>query len=123
HQAMRHCPAPRTISIAARSESDGQRIILEVADNGPGIPAEIRARIFEAFFTTKAPGQGTGLGLSLCRGIIEEHGGTITVDSEPGRGTTFVITLPVIAAPAATDGPGATEAPAAVAAKTILIVD
>ncbi len=65
------------------------------SDTGPGIPQEIIHKIFDPFFTTKDPGQGTGLGLSVLHSIIEKHGGTITVESEEDKGTTFVITLPV----------------------------
>lgn len=61
---------------------------------GPGIPAENLGRIFDAFFTTKPSETGTGLGLSITRSIIEDHGGTISVDSEVGKGTTFTIDLP-----------------------------
>ena len=68
---------------------------LEFDDDGPGIPREIRSRIFEPFFTTKPVGEGTGLGLSLSHGIVERHGGGIRVESEPGRGATFVIDLPL----------------------------
>ncbi|HEY8153996.1 MAG TPA: ATP-binding protein [Myxococcota bacterium] len=70
-------------------------VTLEFHDSGPGIPPEIQSRIFDPFFTTKPVGVGTGLGLSLSHGIIERHGGRIRVDSEPGRGATFVIDLPL----------------------------
>jgi signal transduction histidine kinase/CheY-like chemotaxis protein len=123
YQAMRHSPQPREISITTRAEPAGQLVHLDITDTGPGIPAEIRAKIFEPFFTTKPAGQGTGLGLSLCRGIVEEHGGAITVDSEPGRGTTFALTLPVVSRPAGTGEPHAPEAPAPVGPKRILVVD
>ena len=123
HQAMRKSPARRQISISTRSEPASQRVHLEITDSGPGIPAEIRTRIFEPFFTTKPAGQGTGLGLSLCRGIIEEHGGAITVVSEPGQGTTFAITLPVVPRPAGAAEPDTAEASVPVGSKAILVVD
>jgi CheY-like chemotaxis protein len=69
------------------------RIVIQ--DNGPGIAKENLPRIFDPFFTTKHVGQGTGLGLSLCYGIIKEHGGNITPVSQPGEGATFIIELPV----------------------------
>jgi len=70
------------------------RVRIEIMDTGPGIPEHVLPHIFEPFFTTKEEGQGTGLGLSLVYGIVENHGGRIKALSEPGRGTTFVIELP-----------------------------
>ena len=69
-------------------------IELVVADTGAGIAPDDLARIFDPFFTTKAA--GTGLGLSLTHGIVKEHGGTIDVESTPGRGTRFVLAFPVL---------------------------
>ena len=69
--------------------------LIEVTDTGPGIPPEIVAKVFEPFFTTKAQGEGTGLGLSTVHGIINQAGGHILIDSEPGKGATFRIFLPV----------------------------
>ena len=68
-------------------------LAIVVEDTGAGIPPEARRRIFEPFFTTKA--RGTGLGLAVARRVIEEHGGTIEVTSQPGQGTTFTIRLPL----------------------------
>jgi len=90
---------------------DGHRVVLEVHDDGPGIPEAIRARIFDPFFTTKPAGIGTGLGLSIVLGIVREHGGQVRVASPPGGGTTFTLEFPaaveesrVLALPAT--GPG-----------------
>jgi signal transduction histidine kinase len=68
---------------------------VSVADNGRGIPAERLERIFEPFYTTKGPGRGTGLGLSLCRQVIEQHNGRISVNSQVGRGSEFIVALPI----------------------------
>jgi signal transduction histidine kinase len=124
HHAVRQRPADaRMISITTWPDGALRQVHIEIADTGPGIPAEIRGRIFEPFFTTKPVGQGTGLGLSLCRGIVDEHGGTITVESEPGRRTTFAITLPVTVQPANADTPSTTATAEPVGTKTILVVD
>ncbi|MCP5267862.1 MAG: PAS domain S-box protein [Zoogloeaceae bacterium] len=85
-----------TITIRSGSEGgDEGTVWLEFSDTGSGMPPEVQARIFEPFFTTKPVGKGTGLGLSLSYGIIQKHNGTLTVSSEPGKGTTFRIVLPV----------------------------
>jgi PAS domain S-box-containing protein len=95
HHAMRETVGPRTLTVSTRFDAASARVRLDVADTGPGIAPEVQARLFEPFFTTKPPGQGTGLGLSLCRGIVEEHGGEIRVESAPGRGAAFQVELPV----------------------------
>ena len=74
--------------------SSGGKIKIAVSDTGTGIPEAIRDRIFDAFFTTKSDVKGVGLGLSVCFGIVGQHGGQISVESEEGAGTTFTITLP-----------------------------
>src|SRR5438552_2166779 len=105
------------------SAREPARISLEVADSGPGIPLEVQGRIFEPFFTTKPQGEGTGLGLSLCRRTLEEHDGTITVESEVGHGATFRLELPVVARPATTVEAAAPASLPPVAGKAILVVD
>ncbi len=76
-------------------DREDSHVLLGVADTGHGMPEEHRSKIFEPFFTTKDFGQGTGLGLTVVKGIIEEHRGTIDVESVVGEGTTFWIRLPV----------------------------
>jgi signal transduction histidine kinase len=71
------------------------KVAVEISDNGHGIPAEVLPKIFDPFFTTKEVGKGTGLGLSICYKIVEGHGGRIDVESKPGAGTRFTVTLPV----------------------------
>ncbi|MDP1727078.1 MAG: ATP-binding protein, partial [Bacteroidota bacterium] len=72
-----------------------QSVCISFRDTGKGMPEEVRAHIFEPFFTTKPVGKGTGLGMSISFGIINTHNGTITVKSEPGTGTEFIISLPI----------------------------
>ncbi|MDX6575710.1 MAG: two-component system, NtrC family, sensor kinase [Blastocatellia bacterium] len=81
------------VRITTRCE--GRTVLVSISDTGPGISPEQLKRIFDPFFTTKAVGEGTGLGLSITHGIIERHGGKIEVESAPGNGTTFIISLPV----------------------------
>jgi two-component system NtrC family sensor kinase len=76
---------------------NGDRIVVEVADTGFGIPSEYLSRIYDPFFTTKAIGQGTGLGLSITYGIVREHEGTLDCDSTVGQGTRFTLSLPIMA--------------------------
>ena len=83
------------LTISAQADNDGIRI--KINDTGCGIEQSEMSRVFDTFFTTKhkkIAGSGTGLGLSLCKKVIDAHGGTITVESQPGKGTTFTITLP-----------------------------
>jgi signal transduction histidine kinase len=81
--------------IDIRTDCDDKHVWIEVQDNGPGIPPEILKKIFDPFFTTKDPGTGTGLGLSVSQNIIQQHNGTLEVNSVVGVGTTFKITLPI----------------------------
>jgi len=87
-------PGPGLITITTRREGD-RHLAVEVADNGNGIPPEILPKIFDPFFTTKDVGKGTGLGLSIVYKIVEQHGGRISVASNPGVGTRFTVVLPL----------------------------
>jgi len=84
-----------TLSLTTRLAPGGDKVVVEIADTGPGIPEDILKHIFEPFFTTKEEGKGTGLGLSMVYGIIEDHGGKITAKSKVGSGTTMIIELPL----------------------------
>jgi signal transduction histidine kinase len=94
-----------TIRIVARKQADEVEII--VADDGPGIPADVIPKIFDPFFTTKDVGEGSGLGLSIVHGIVDRHGGRIMVESKVGEGTTFRIVFPARATAAASAPPPA----------------
>jgi two-component system NtrC family sensor kinase len=83
------------VGVVTRRSDDGEGAILEVTDDGEGIPKEALERIFEPFFTTKDDGKGVGLGLAVVYGIVESHGGRIEVRTAGGRGTTFQVTLPL----------------------------
>ena len=85
---------PKRNRLYVRSYDDGDRVVIEVEDNGPGIPPELMPRIFESFFTTKPPGVGTGLGLPISRDIVTSAGGDLTAESVVGRGALFRVRLP-----------------------------
>jgi signal transduction histidine kinase len=89
---------PRRNRLYVRSYDEGEDIVVEVEDNGPGIPPDVLPRIFESFFTTKPPGVGTGLGLPISRDIVRSAGGELTAESVPGRGALFRVRLPAAAA-------------------------
>jgi two-component system NtrC family sensor kinase len=86
---------PKGGTLGVRTSKEDRHVLIHVQDTGVGIPEEIRDKIFEAFFTTKQKVKGVGLGLSVCYGIIKDHGGEIKVESEEGKGTTFRIRLPI----------------------------
>lgn len=86
-------PRGGTLMISSRLAADGRRVEVRFADTGKGIPPEIRSKLFDPFFTTKST--GTGLGLAMCYGIVEQHQGRIEVESEPGHGAAFTVALPV----------------------------
>ena len=92
--ALQDHALPRRLSLTSRFDATANVIRITVADNGPGIPESVRKRIFEPYFTTKPVGMGTGVGLAVCLGIVEAHGGTLTVESSHGTGTVFTIMLP-----------------------------
>jgi signal transduction histidine kinase len=89
-QAMKE---PGTITLTTRALDFGVEIV--IADTGPGVDAAISEKIFEPFYTTKPEGEGTGLGLYLCRKIMSEHEGSLNFESTPGQGSRFVIRLPL----------------------------
>jgi CheY-like chemotaxis protein len=91
---MKEVHRKRRLTITTRKADS--IVEIKVKDNGHGIKPEIMDRIFDPFFTTRPAGEGTGLGLSLCYGIVTEHNGRIYAESKPGRGATFVVELPIV---------------------------
>ena len=122
HQAMLDRPR-RVLTVGSRHDAAAGRVSFWTSDSGPGIPPSMRHRVFEPFFTTKPVGMGSGLGLSVCRGIVEAHEGTIEVADAPGGGACVTVSLPL-----ATGGPAAPagepeRAPDVIRGKRVLVVD
>ena len=121
-QSMQDQAAPRLLRVSSRFDSTADVVRVAVADNGPGIPAHLRARVFEPYFTTKPTGMGTGVGLAVSLGIVEAHGGTLTVDCPTEGGAVFTIVLPVgtVGATGVDAGPAQKSS---TPQRTILVVD
>ncbi|HWP07059.1 MAG TPA: ATP-binding protein [Polyangiaceae bacterium] len=112
------------LDVRPRGEPPAERYVrLTVEDDGHGMDAATVARIFEPFFTTKQPGDGTGLGLAVVHGIVNDHGGSITVTSQPGRGTTFTVALPVAEGRAALPQPRTGDVPVGRGERILLVDD
>jgi two-component system NtrC family sensor kinase len=94
HQALSQVPGRRVLTVIT-ALTDPSTIRITFTDTGGGIPAEILDKVFDPFFTTREVGLGTGLGLSVAHGIVQEHGGRIWAESPRGKGATFVVELPV----------------------------
>src|ERR1700730_17249383 len=94
-QAMLSANGRGTLVIPTWPDAEQESVILEINDDGPGIPDDLQPKIFDPFFTTKEVGQGTGLGLTVAYAIVHEHGGRIRLESNPGSGASFFVELPV----------------------------
>ena len=121
-QAMLGGPR-RVLTIVSRLDAGAGRVAFSVSDTGPGIPSSIRRRVFEPFYTTKPVGMGSGLGLSVCRGIVEAHEGTIEVDDAPGGGARVTVSLPLAASGGAVPAGEPAALPDLIRGKRVLIVD
>jgi two-component system sensor histidine kinase HupT/HoxJ len=93
HHALAHHTGDRVLTLRVRPRA--QRVVIEIIDNGPGIPPDALPRIFDPFFTTKPPGEGSGLGLSVSYGIVGQHGGRLYAENRPEGGAAFIVELPI----------------------------
>jgi CheY-like chemotaxis protein len=111
------------ITVSTALDDDQRNVIVSIADTGSGIPPEVRARLFTPFFTTKPVGVGTGLGLAISHKIVNQFGGSITFDTEVGKGTEFRVTLPIAGSPVIARPRTATKTTAATRRGRVLVVD
>jgi len=88
-------PPGGTVTLSIRCSADEEAVEIEVRDTGHGLAPDLHERVFDPFFTTKGPGRGTGLGLTVCRSIVDRHGGVITVDTPPDGGCRFIVSIPL----------------------------
>src|SRR5256885_14901527 len=113
-----------TIVVRAWHDPDQETVILEINDDGPGIPIDLQPKIFDPFFTTKEVGKGTGVGLTVAYAIVQEHGGRIRLDSQTGSGASFWVELPVSGTPARAVKPPAPQADfESLIGSTVLVVE
>ena len=122
-QAMSNRGGVRRVTVATELEASEPIVRISIADSGPGVPAEIRSRIFEPFFTTKPVGEGTGIGLSVCHGIVTAHGGSIAIEDAAGGGARFVVRLPIGQAVVSEDSRAPRELPLPAPSQHVLIID
>jgi signal transduction histidine kinase len=123
-QAMVSTHGRGTIVVRTWHDAQQESVILEINDDGPGIPDDLQPKIFDPFFTTKEVGKGTGLGLTVAYAIVQEHGGRIRLESQPNKGASFYVELPVSGAKLP-PGPVRTtfDAPDAVVGASVLVVE
>ncbi len=122
-QAMMDRPLPRQLTVTTGIDAECGMVRMTFDDTGPGVPPDMRLRIFDPFFTTKPTGIGTGIGLAVCHGVVESHGGTIGVEDSPDGGVRFVVMLPPAGIHEPTVETAAADEPADGDGQRILVVD
>jgi two-component system NtrC family sensor kinase len=121
-QAMLGAHGRGTLILRTWHDAEADAVVLEVNDDGPGVPDDVQPRIFDPFFTTKDVGKGTGLGLTVAYAIVQEHGGRISLKSEPGKGASFYIAFPVGDGPVKPPLPKPADLTANVGAGSVVLV-